>query len=948
MAASAISLDCLRSQCSDLDLPHTVEQIFDRIQSEGGLLNAAQYYGSSVETYEYHKLAGRLGYIDLLLSLIPEDIRSTTADDDPSAGSSIAAYCRRVNNILRREVIDFMMTHEKLFQSRVTEADKIFAQNFDWLMFDSHRVSYLMRSGYKGKIIETPGLLHLRIVAELFHDRTSHDIAEALVCYEMSTKPYFTFASPVLFNAGHHNPNLCSCFLMTADDNLPSIMSAMYKAALVSKGMGGIGLNVSSLRHSPIGHGGMSRGIIPMLQVYDKLIHYVDQTGKRKGASTVFIQAHHIDLMSFIRASLKNAVTENHLEHLNTAIMFPDIFWERVKSGGKWTLFCPAIFRGLNESYGDAYRELYLKYETMPLPESKAPYRIQLSAQEVMEALADSQIMSGMPYVLHKDSINACSNQVNMSSPNPVHHRVIQSSNLCLEIMEQTDTQEVACCNLGQMSLKAFVNSSTGEFDFRVFGYAVRCMVTFLDIVIDRNKYIFPEAETSNFSHRPIGLGVSGYADMLNIMNIAYESEQASVLSRKIFACMYYNAMVASLELALKEGPYSTFAGSPLSEGKFAFDLWRERTSVLNPQAPPLTVVQPEEWGQTELYIEGLNAVLRPSWEDLRRIVMKHGVRNSQMIAIMPSASSSRLLGNTENTEAHQTNMYMRNFMNTSSVIINPHLFKELHNKLHLWNRDVAEFIVSQGGSVKRLPDFLTFSAETDEQRQYLQSHAGDLASLCERYKTMFEIMQLKIVAQAAERQRYVCQGISHNVYLEKPSRAMLKKLHLTTHASGLKTGMYYLREDAPQPPPEYALSSGRLKRFLTGNPMPKLAVVHHEPFPVTTERRTVTQADVPVTPQPRGGDRTAFDDDQVLMIDEKDKKTSELAQVAFKDLLEREHVEIISSVSDAATTIGSTGGESATSGQQTRQYLPEIEAAAAVSASGPACSRRSDCVSCG
>lgn len=822
---SGSTLEQIREMCGDLQLPESPEQIYERMVTEGGLRGAARYYGASFASYSCHRLAGRLGYANLMNMISPE-----------GNASSIQEYVKRVRPILRTEVVDFMETNAHHFQEYVTAADKQFAKTFDWLMFMSHETSYLLRDMFEGEIIETPALMHLRVTAELFYKREDQedDIGEAILCYELATKPYFTFASPVFFNSGHKVPNLCSCFLMSAEDSLTGIMGAMYKAALVSKATGGVGMNISSLRHSRIGHAGKSRGVIPMLQVYDKLIRYVDQTGKRNGASTVFMQAHHIDLLPFIRSTLKNANADGRLDSLNTAIMFPDLFWERLKEDGPWTLFCPAIFPGLNESFGEKYRELYLKYETMPLPKRDEEYRVRVTAREVMDTLADSQIMSGMPYVLHKDSINYCSNQVNLNSPNPLHHRVIQASNLCLEIMEQVDSEEVACCNLGQMSLKAFVTTNRrGEtrFDFAKFGYVVRCMVKFLDRVIDRNHYVFQEARTSNMRHRPIGLGVSGYADMLDIMGLAYESAEADELNRKVFACMYYNAMVSSLELAIKNGPYSTFEGSPLSEGKFSFDLWRVRKAQLEPDVVEPTPVQPLEWNQEPLYVEGIDTLLAPSWDALRSLVMKHGVRNSQMLAIMPSASTSRLMGNAENTEAHQSNLYIRNFMRASAVVINPQLFGELDGQLGLWSRDVAEFMISQGGSIARLPEFLITTAENDAERQRLKEMSGELASLCSRYKTMFEIKQLKIAQQVADRHRYICQGISHNVYLEKPSRAMLKKLHMTTHRLGLKTGEYYLRENQPAESPSYARTSSRVKAFLTGPPMPR--IVNHEPFPV-------------------------------------------------------------------------------------------------------------------
>lgn len=908
-----MSLQNLGALCEGLSSVN-VEEVQQRIITEGGLRGAARYYGASYETYSHHLLAGRLGFQDLM----------NTIDGQQRNASSIAAYVERCRKILRPEIIKYLETNEIHFQPYVDAADKQFAKDFDWLMLMSHETSYLLRDKYNGGIIETPALMHLRVTAELFYQMPDEDppvdcLAEALICYEMATSQYFCFASPVFFNSGHKSPNLCSCFLMNAEDSLTGIMSSMYKAALISKAKGGIGLNVSGLRHSGIGHDGHSGGVIPMLQVYDRLIRYVDQTGKRNGASTVFLQAHHIDLMAVIRSTLKNADSNNRLDGLNTAIVFPDLFWERLKTDSHWTLFCPAIFPGLNESYGAKYRELYLKYETMTLDPRNEAYRIRIPAREVIETLADSQIMSGMPYVLHKDSINSCSNQVNLNSDNPLHHRIIQSSNLCLEIMEQADSEEVACCNLGQLSLKAFVQKNKDgdsmHFNFTLFGYVVRAMVKLLDRVIDRNKYVFPEAKTSNMRHRPIGLGVSGYADMLDILRIPYESEEASALSRKMFACLYYNAMTSSLELSLKSGPYSTFYGSPLSEGKFAFDLWRTRRAELAPDAVELPPVDPCEWGQENLYLEGPESIiLAPSWDELRSLVVRYGVRNSQMIAIMPSASTSRLMGNTENTEAHQSNLYIRNFMRASAVIINPQLFKELDGELHLWSRDVSEFIISQGGSVARLPDFLMGTASDEVEKTKIKQLAPELASLCARYKTMFEIKQLKILQQVAERHRYICQAISYNVYLQKPTRAMLKKLHMSTHAANLKTGMYYLRENEPSSTPEYARTSRKVLAFLSGPPMP-LLTIHHEPFPVHNEPVTI----VSTLPVPQLTITAPPLQSSAVELEEVDESKN---HQAFNELLAREDIELIV------------------------DHSPHIEEESSVS--GAACVRAPGCVSCG
>ena len=953
--ANTISLADLIVLCGDLVLPESYEKIHERTTGvEGGLRAAARHYGASFASYSCHLLAGRLGYEDLLTNL-----EQKSRGDENLHGSSIIEYVDRAKHLLRPEIKSFMIDNVKLFQSLVSAADSAFSKSFDWLKYMSHETAYLMRSEFEGEVIESPALMHLRVTAELFYPRiadaalpgatvaesetrcdTKDEIAEALIFYELATKPYFTMASPVLFNSGHKAPNLCSCFLMTADDNLASIMGSMYKAALVSKAMGGVGLNIASLRHSPIGHAGMSRGIMPMLQMYDKLIRYVDQTGKRNGASTVFTQAHHIDLLPLIQSTPKNQTAEKRLDSLNTAILFPDLFWERLKENGPWTLFCPALFPRLNETYGEEYRALYLHYESMELDEKKDKYRIRKTALDIANALVDAQIMSGMPYVLHKDSINACSNQVNLASTNPLHHRVIQSSNLCLEIMEQTDAEEVACCNLGQLSLKAFVTIIDGlkRFDFSRFSYVVRVMVKFLDRVIDRNRYVFPEAKRSNLRHRPIGLGVSGYADMLDIMRISYESDEASALNRKIFACMYYNAMVASLELGIKYGPYSTFRGSPLSEGKFAFDLWHARRTQLTPKVIQPDPIQPAEWGQEQIYVEEGQFILNPSWDALRQAIMKHGVRNSQLLAIMPSASTSRLMGNAENTEAHQSNLYLRNFMKATAVIINPQLFAELDGEVGLWSRDVAEFIIAKGGSVAQLPQFLEATASDDDERAILEEKMPKLASICSRYKTMFEIKQKTVFSQIAARQTTICQGISANVYFDKPSRAMMRNFHIYTWEQGLKTGMYYLRESATAETPEYARTSQKVIQFLTGPPMPLLRS-HHEPFPADQ-----TPAETIARIRSIGRKETCGAVQRVEIID----ITTPPSSQRETDKIVKSIVEVVETIDNADAAHGAFTALLAR--EDVELVSPEIALGQTMTGSedGPACVRAPGCVGCG
>lgn len=860
---SNISLEDILKDLNDLpedignDLPEDFDAIKLRIE-QSGYENAAKYYGAVFYSYDCHKLAARLSYVALLTKL---------------GGSDLDLYLERVGKILRPEIIDYIVSHKEVFQNFVNIAENNFFFKFDWLQIMTHTSVYLLKGSYTGSPIETPAQMHLRVIAELFHHK-EHDkptLSEALECYTLLTSQEFTFASPVFFNSGLKHFNLLSCFLMHVPDRLDvpedgstqnSIMNVIRKIGAASKNAGGVGLDLSAVRHSSIGHAGMSQGIIPLVQVFDVVVRYVDQTGKRNGAATATLQIHHIDIVEFVDGVRKNADEQNRFRMINTAIVIPDIFWERVRGaeGGKWTIFCPGVFPGLNETFDDEYRKLYLKYETMEVSPEKAIYRKTIKAKDLIEHIAKVQIGAGMPYILHKDSINLMSNQVNLRSYDKLHHRCIRTSNLCQEIMEQCDDEEVACCNLGQLSLKAFANIPLEPYPEKGFespedeenwmqtcinydrlGFITRMTVSYLNKVIDRNQYVIADALRSNMRHRPIGLGVSGYSDLLDRLHVAYESSTASELNRRIFACIYYNALASSVSLASEEGAYRHFAGSPLSEGTLMFEMWYDRMAKLaklneatggskipEEQMP----IQPDQWRQKPIYYQGIEVegesakliIINPGWEELKRHIIMQGVRNSQLIAIMPCASSARMLSNAENTEAHQSCIYIRNFMKNSAVVMNTTMYYEMR-KAGIWSRDIAEFIVSQGGSVSRIGEFLELTASTPKEREIVTEQKSLISSISRRYKTMFEIKQKTVFRQIADRHRYVCQGISANVYLGNPTIAMMKNFHEFTHDLGLKTGMYYLREPPPSAAPEYSRCSAKVRLFLSGKPMPTPSV---------------------------------------------------------------------------------------------------------------------------
>lgn len=832
--------------CQGLNIDIDQDKLLEKINTNGALETATDY-GMMIDSYHYHMLGGRIGYRALLIDI----------------GTSTTAYLERVRKMLRPEVYKYLVNNIAHFESIVDIYDNKLSMELDYLQFLSHYTSYFTRDSFDGRVVETVAQMHLRVTGETFYRDTEgldeygepvsphNNIGEACNFLTSSLEFYFSFASPVFFNSGFKEHNMSSCFLMRMADTLNSIMENVKRIAIVSKVKGGVGLDISDLRHSNISHYGMSRGVTPVMRIVDSVIQYVDQGGKRSGACTAFLQVHHKDILSFITMTKKNTDLDKSVQSLNTAVVFPNLFWKRLQENGNWTVFCPHKFPGLNETFGKEYEELYLKYETMPLTKDMEPYRTTMKAETIVSAMAEVQILSGMPYVIHKDNINYKSNRVNMDSHNPVHRQIITSSNLCLEIFEQSSDDEVACCNLGQMSLPRFIR--TGQdglpfFDFHFFAYMVRQVTGYLDRIIDNSNYPLPEAKTSNMAHRPIGLGVSGYGDILNMLGIPYESKEAEILNKKIFACMYFNSLVESLSLAIKVGaPYSTFDGSPLSNGKFQFDLWKEESEMMRPfvgderNPEDDEPIDPKEWGQPSVIVgfkgTSTEIVVLPSWDDLRSHIISYGVRNCQRIALMPTASTSRLMANTECIEAHQEGIYVREFMSHSIKVINRHLQRGLED-LGLWSKDVAEFIVADHGSVQRLP-------------QFLNNNSPELKKFCELYKTMFEIKQKNVFKQTSQRHRYVDQGISANIYLAKPTIAMLKNFHLYTWKLGLNTGMYYLRSTPASDPDNFTISSKAVRDFIKKNPSLAASMIKYKPAlpSVKVEEVDEKKEDIEVVP---------------------------------------------------------------------------------------------------
>ena len=601
---------------------------------------------------------------------------------------------------------------------------------FDYFGFKTLEKSYLLK--VNGKIVERPQHLFMRVSVGIHKE----DIESAIKTYNLMSERWFTHATPTLFNAATPKPQMSSCFLLTMqDDSIEGIYDTLKQTAKISQSAGGIGLSIHNIRATGSyigGTNGTSNGIIPMLRVFNDTARYVDQGGgKRKGAFAIYLEPWHADVFEFLDLRKNHGKEEMRARDLFYALWINDLFMQRVKDNGDWTLFCPHEAPGLADCFGKEFEDLYAKYE------AEGRGRKTIKAQELWFAILDSQIETGTPYMLFKDAANSKSNQQNLGT--------IKSSNLCTEIIEYTSKDEVAVCNLASLALPRFVIN--GAFDHQKL-YDVTYQATLnLNKIIDHNYYPVQEAENSNMRHRPVGLGVQGLADAFILLRLPFESDEAKRLNKDIFETIYFASMTASNDLAVKHGPYQTFEGSPLSKGKFQFDLWN---------------VTPDSG--------------RWDWDALRKKVVKDGVYNSLLVAPMPTASTSQILGNNECFEPYTSNIYTRRVLSGEFVVVNKHLLKDLV-ALGLWNNDMKNQIILANGSIQgiaSIPDYIK-----------------------ELYKTVWEIKMRNIIDMAADRGAYICQSQSLNLFVNAPNTSKLTSMHFYAWEKGLKTGMYYLRTQA-------------------------------------------------------------------------------------------------------------------------------------------------------
>jgi ribonucleoside-diphosphate reductase alpha chain len=615
--------------------------------------------------------------------------------------------------------------------SEILDSTIIYDRDFgyDYFGFKTLEKSYLLK--IDGNVAERPQHMLMRVAVGIH----KHDIDQAIKTYELMSERWFTHATPTLFNAGTPKPQMSSCFLLTMrDDSIDGIYDTLKQCAKISQSAGGIGLSIHNVRATGSyirGTNGTSNGIVPMLRVFNDTARYVDQGGgKRKGSFAIYLEPWHADIFDFLNLKKNHGKEEVRARDLFYALWISDLFMKRVEEEGDWSLFCPNEAPGLAECWGEEFEALYERYE------AEGRQRKTIKARELWAAILEAQIETGTPYMLYKDACNSKSNQQNLGT--------IKSSNLCTEILEYTDENEVAVCNLASIALPRFIQD--GKFDHQKL-FEVTYQITLnLNKIIDHNFYPVPEAERSNLRHRPIGIGIQGLADAFILLRFPFESEEAQALNREVFETIYYASMTASKDLAKVDGAYESYAGSPVSKGIFQFDMWDVKPT--------------NRW----------------EWDVLKEEVAKYGVRNSLLLAPMPTASTSQVLGNNECFEPYTSNIYLRRVLSGEFPIVNKHLLRDLVD-LGVWNENLKNKIIAANGSIQgivEIPD-----------------------NIKELYKTVWEIRQRTIIDMAADRGAYICQSQSLNIFMESPNMAKLTSMHFYAWKKGLKTGMYYLRTKA-------------------------------------------------------------------------------------------------------------------------------------------------------
>ncbi|CAI8204009.1 MAG: Ribonucleoside-diphosphate reductase 1 subunit alpha [Flavobacteriaceae bacterium] len=699
-----------------------IEGLYDGVTTSELDNLAAEIAATMTTTHpDYAQLAARISVSNLHKNTkksFSETMKDLYEYVNPRTGKKAPLLSDEVYKVIQKnaELLDSSIIYNRDF-------------GYDFFGFKTLERSYLLK--LNGEIVERPQHMLMRVSIGIHLE----DMDSVMETYHLMSKRYFTHATPTLFNSGTPKPQMSSCFLLTMkDDSIDGIYDTLKQTAKISQSAGGIGLSIHNIRATGSyisGTNGTSNGIVPMLRVFNDTARYVDQGGgKRKGSFAIYVEPWHADIFDFLELKKNHGKEEMRARDLFYAMWVPDLFMKRVEEDVEWTLMCPNECPGLFDCHGDAFEKLYIKYEK----EGKG--RKTIKARELWEKILESQIETGTPYMLYKDSANRKSNQQNLGT--------IRSSNLCTEILEYTSPDEIAVCNLASIALPMFVED--GAFNHQKL-YEVTLQVTKnLNRVIDRNYYPVPEAANSNFRHRPVGLGVQGLADAFIMLRLPFTSEKAKELNQEIFETLYFAAMTASLEEAQKDGPYETYKGSPISKGEFQHNLWGIKDEELSGR-----------W----------------DWVALRKQVKKHGVRNSLLVAPMPTASTSQILGNNECFEPYTSNIYTRRVLSGEFIVVNKHLLEDLV-ELGLWNEDMKQELMRANGSI-----------------QHIEAIPGDIKEL---YRTVWELSMKDIIDMSRHRGYFIDQSQSLNLFMEGATMAKLTSMHFYAWKSGLKTGMYYLR----------------------------------------------------------------------------------------------------------------------------------------------------------
>ena len=699
-----------------------IEGVYDGVTTTELDNLAAEVAATNAVTHpDYASLASRIA-----VSNLHKSTKKSFTDTMEDLYNYVDPITGEIASLLATDVIEIIRENSEFLDSHIIY-DRDF--NYDYFGFKTLERSYLLK--INGEIAERPQHMLMRVSIGIHKD----DLQAAVNTYNLMSEGWFTHATPTLFNSGTPKPQMSSCFLLTMkEDSITGIYDTLQQCAKISQNAGGIGLSIHDIRATGSyikGTNGTSNGIVPMLRVFNDTARYVDQGGgKRKGSFAIYLEPWHADVFDFLDLKKNHGKEEQRARDLFYALWIPDLFMKRVEENGEWTLMCPKECPGLANTHSAEFEALYTKYE------SEGKGRKTIKAQDLWFKILESQIETGTPYMLFKDAANGKSNQQNLGT--------IRSSNLCTEIIEYTAPDEVAVCNLASVALPKYVKD--GAFDHDKLFEVTYQVTKNLNRIIDRNYYPIPEARNSNMRHRPIGIGVQGLADAFILMRFPFDSDEARTLNKEIFETLYYAACTASKDLAKEEGAYETFQGSPASEGRLQFDMW------------------------------GVTPSKRWEWDVLKEEIKEHGMRNSLLLAPMPTASTAQILGNNECFEPYTSNIYTRRVLSGEFIIVNKHLLRDL-TKLGMWNDDMKNRIIAANGSI-----------------QNIQEIPENLKAL---YRTAWEISQRSIVDMSADRGAFICQSQSLNVFMENVNTAKLTSMHFYSWKKGLKTGMYYLRTKA-------------------------------------------------------------------------------------------------------------------------------------------------------